>query len=289
MTGPSNTDILLKDSIYAAIGLSAPVLEHDLDFAAFLEKTLVPEVQNEQAGYNILRRRIAIVLGQWMLVKQGLNRPLVYQIFQFLMDSSSPLNDEVVRVTAGRQLRNVIDPFEFTAEPFMPFAEPIIGRLLALIQEVELSETKLALLNTLSVMVVRMEGQVRDVRPVVPQKLRTRRSIHSLTKYYLSSLLSGLKQVICTSTSKPSSESCPSWSHQVVQLRPSFTLSSSLSLSHPYSCNHLHVPISSTMLSISGLPLWPRVLRHHRRFLALRFTFFPSTRRVVNLFELPWP
>jgi len=107
-----------------------------------------------------LRRRIAIMLGQWVPVKPELNRPLVYQIFQHLLDRNDPLNDLVVRITAGRQLKNIVDPFEFDAERFMPYASEIIGRLMALIEEVELEETKLALLNTLSVIIVRMEHHV---------------------------------------------------------------------------------------------------------------------------------
>ena len=157
-----NTDVLLKDSIYAAIGLAAPVLECnlDFDFGYFLNNVLVEEVQIPQSGYNILRRRAAVVLGQWLPVKEGLNRPLVYQIFQHLLNKGDQLNDQVVRVTAGRQLRNVVDPFEFAAEPFVPYVPSILGSLMALIEEVELPDTKLALLNTISVIVTKMERHV---------------------------------------------------------------------------------------------------------------------------------
>ena len=157
-----NTEVLSKDSIYAAIGLAAPVLERnlDFDFGSFLENTLVREVQMSQPGYNILRRRAAVVLGQWLPVKEGLDRPLIYQIFQHLLDKGDRLNDQVVRVTAGRQLKNVVDPFEFTAEPFIPYASNILGRLMSLTEEVELPETKLALLNTVGVVVAKMELHV---------------------------------------------------------------------------------------------------------------------------------
>ncbi|KAI4163059.1 MAG: hypothetical protein LQ342_003377 [Letrouitia transgressa] len=154
------SDTLLKDSIYGAIGLSAPVLEQTLDFNKFLTSTLGPEVQIQGPQYNILRRRAAIMLGQWLPVKEGLNRPLVYQIFQHLLDTNDPSNDQVVRVTAGRQLKNVIDPFEFTVEPFEPYASTILDRLMALIQEVELGDTKMALLNTIDVIVTKMENNI---------------------------------------------------------------------------------------------------------------------------------
>ncbi len=158
-----NTDILQKDSIYAAIGLAAPVLERytDFDFGSFLEHTLAQEVQMQLPGYNILRRRAAIVLGQWLPVKEGLNRTLVYQIFQHLLDVRDQSNDQIVRVTCGRQLKNVVDPFEFAAEEFMPFAPAILDSIMTLVQEVELPETKMALLGTIGVIVTKMEQQAR--------------------------------------------------------------------------------------------------------------------------------
>lgn len=161
ISATTTPDPRLKDSIYAAIGLAAPVLETHLDFNAFLATTLVSEVQVQDPAYRILRRRIAILLGQWLPVKNGLDRPKVYEIFQYLLNKDDPLNDQVVRVTAGRQLKNVIDPFEFVAEPFMPYAPTLLGRLMALIEEVELGETKMALLSTISAAVNRMEYYVR--------------------------------------------------------------------------------------------------------------------------------
>ena len=154
------TNILLKESIYCAIGLAAPVLDQHLDFAKFLESTLAPEVQLREEGSHILRRRVALLLGKWTPIKEGLNRPLIYQIFQFLLDKEDTTNDIVIRITAGRQLKDVIDPWEFLAEEFMPFAPTLLGRVMALIEELEIAETKMALLNTISVIVVKMEHHV---------------------------------------------------------------------------------------------------------------------------------
>ncbi|KAL1846113.1 hypothetical protein Plec18167_003396 [Paecilomyces lecythidis] len=158
---PDNHDVLLKDSLYSAIGLAAASLEQQLDFNTFLESTLVPEVQIQERGYNILRRRIAILLGQWVPVKPGeLNRTAIYQIFQHLLSKQDPLNDLVVRITAGRQLRSVLDPYEFSPEVFLPFAPAILESLMGLVQEVELSETKMGLLETVRVAVVKMEDNI---------------------------------------------------------------------------------------------------------------------------------
>lgn len=151
----------MKDSLYSAIGLAAASLEQQLDFNAFLQSTLVTEVQISEQGYNILRRRIAIVLGQWVPVKpEELNRDAIYQIFQHLLNKQDPLNDLVVRITAGRQLRNVLDPFEFSPAGFLPYAPAIVNGLVSLIQEVDLTETRMGLLETIRVAVVKMEDNV---------------------------------------------------------------------------------------------------------------------------------
>ncbi|KAG5203908.1 KapH [Trichophyton interdigitale] len=156
---PQNKDILLKDSLYSAVGLAAACLENHLDFNTFLVSTLVPEIQIQGPGYNILRRRISVILGQWVPVKPSdIDKASVYGIFQHLLDKSDPMNDQVVRVTAGRKLRQVLDPFEFSAEVFQPFSTSILQNLMQLIQEVSLSETKMALLETVRVAVVKMES-----------------------------------------------------------------------------------------------------------------------------------
>jgi|TARA_R110002003_G_scaffold250_5_gene17754 hypothetical protein len=147
--------------VYTAIGLAADILHDQIDFDSFLENTLVAEVGKQKPGYNIIRRRIAIIISQWIAIKIAKEKkPIVYQIFQHLMDRNDPLNDQVVRVTAGRKFRDVADEWEFHADNFLPYAPVTLDRLMALVQEVELAETKMALLNTISIVVERLEHNV---------------------------------------------------------------------------------------------------------------------------------
>jgi len=76
------------------------------------------------------------------------------------MDKSDPLNDQVVRVTAGRKFMEIANEWEFSADNFLPYAPVTLDQLMALVQEVELAETKMALLNTISVVVERLEHNV---------------------------------------------------------------------------------------------------------------------------------
>lgn len=158
---PTHEDVLFKDSVYTAIGLAAAVMNSVIDFDSFINSTLIQEVQIQKPGYNILRRRIAILLGQWISIKvSDESRPLVYQIFQHLLNKIDPLNDQVVRITAGRSFKQIADDWEFKVAAFVPFAPDILSQLMALIEEVDLSETKLSLLNTISVIVERMEHNI---------------------------------------------------------------------------------------------------------------------------------
>jgi hypothetical protein len=82
------------------------------------------------------------------------------------MDKSDALNDQVVRVTAGRKFREIADEWEFNADNFLPYAPVTLERLMALVQEVELPETKMALLNTISIIVERLEHNVSKRRHI---------------------------------------------------------------------------------------------------------------------------
>jgi hypothetical protein len=103
-------------------------------------------------------------------------KPLVYQIFQHLLDKSDPLNDQVVRVTAARRFKDVADEWEFNADNFLPYAPTILDRMMALVQEVELPETKMALLNTISSIVERLEHNASPIPFIKRRAANIRRS-----------------------------------------------------------------------------------------------------------------
>ena len=155
-------------------------------------------MQRRQPGYNILRRRAAIILGHWLSVKEGLNRPLVYQIFRHLLNQTDPVNDQVVRITAARQLKNVIDPFEFLPEQFIAYAPAILDSLIALIQETELTETKIAILGTMSVIVDRME---QSISPFAGQIVSLLPALWAQAgeEYLMKQKILGILSSLCTS------------------------------------------------------------------------------------------
>ncbi|KAI9659126.1 MAG: hypothetical protein M1821_002086 [Bathelium mastoideum] len=161
VASPDNDDLALKDSVYTAIGLAAPVAHHALDFDAFVISTLVSESRKQQPGNNILRRRIAILLAQWISVRVSLStRPAVYSIFEHFLSNRDSMNDAVVRITAARQFKAVVDEWEFDPSQFLPYAPDILSSLMDLIESVELAETKLALLETVGALVERLDYHI---------------------------------------------------------------------------------------------------------------------------------
>lgn len=157
----SSQDILTKDAIYTAVGLSASQLHSHIDFDSYLQNTLVNEVQIAQPGYNIIRRRIAILIGQWVPVKISVEaRGTIYKITQFLLNREDGLNDLVVRLAAARNLKCSVDEWDFKMEDFIPYVDDLFSKVLALIDEVESTETKMALLGVISVIVERLGPSV---------------------------------------------------------------------------------------------------------------------------------
>ncbi|ESZ98817.1 hypothetical protein SBOR_0786 [Sclerotinia borealis F-4128] len=161
VTGSNGNSVVTKDAVYTAMGLSAAVIHQSFDFDTFLTSTLDNDVRQTGQGWKVLRRRIAILLGQWIPVKiSQANRPLVYQIFQHLLNIEDETNDHVVRITAARQFKAVVDDFDFQVESFLPYAPNILGRTMDLIQEVANTETKLMILETIRMIAVRLDTHI---------------------------------------------------------------------------------------------------------------------------------
>ncbi|KAN0093757.1 ARM repeat-containing protein [Hyaloscypha variabilis] len=160
VAGTNESTVVTKDAVYTAMGLSAPVVFQSFDFDTFLRSTLVNDVQQTGPGYKVLRRRIAILLGQWITIKVSEeNRPLVYQIFQHLLKREDETNDHVVRITAARQFKAVCDDFSFEPDGFLPYAQDILHKLLQLMEEVS-TEIRMPILDTIRAIAVRLEHRI---------------------------------------------------------------------------------------------------------------------------------
>ncbi|GAO15702.1 uncharacterized protein UV8b_01562 [Ustilaginoidea virens] len=155
------SDIATKEAVYTAMGLAAAHVADVFDFDALLSSTIANDARQQGGLYKVLRRRIAILISQWAPVKLAdSSRPLVYQIFQHFLNPNDETNDLVVRITAARQLRWIADELDFSVEAFLPYTSDVLSQLIHLIESSDIDEAKLAILESVRILVTRMEEQV---------------------------------------------------------------------------------------------------------------------------------
>jgi hypothetical protein len=154
-------DIAVKEAVYTALGIAAAHVVNVFDFDAFVASTLAQDAQQQGPLVKVLRRRIAILLASWAPVKMNdQTRSFGYEIFKHFVNHTDPDNDIVVRITAARQLKWLLDDLDFNAEAFLPHTSDIIKELVSLIQYVSVDEAELAVLETLRLLVTRMEAHI---------------------------------------------------------------------------------------------------------------------------------
>ena len=108
-------------------------------------------------SFKIIRRQIALVIKSWISVKVSKrSRTMAYDALLKLSGDA----DTVVKLTSMISLRQCVDDFDFELEDFMPFVAPAISQCLGIIDEYEEFESKLCILNTISVIVLRLESKV---------------------------------------------------------------------------------------------------------------------------------
>lgn len=164
-------DNVAKEAVYNTIGLAAAHVEKHFSLDELLRSTIPADAQQTGEHCKILRRRIGILISQWVPVRVAPeSRPLIYQIYSYLLRQDQ-YNDVVVRITAARQFKWVADDFGFNGEEFQPYAEYILEQLLQLLGEVEVDETKLAILNTTKVIIERMETHIAKFADMIMSAL----------------------------------------------------------------------------------------------------------------------
>ncbi|PHH55389.1 Peroxisomal biogenesis factor 2 [Ceratocystis fimbriata CBS 114723] len=167
-----NADIATKESVYTALGIAAQSLTGTFDFNEFVTNNLVADSQIQDPLARILRRRIGILLRQLTPLNiSPTTKPVMYQILRNFMDTSDPSNDIVVRLTAGREFKFVLDDLDFQADQFSPVALDVLSALVSLTQSAEVDETKLAILETIRLLVTRMESHVSQFADFVMSTL----------------------------------------------------------------------------------------------------------------------
>ena len=133
-------NVLIKDAVYSALGLAASRVHEHFDFNHLLENRITKDMDDTSANYNIIRRRIGVLLAQWIPITDAIsttNKSKVYGMYRDLLNKSDVRNDQVVRITAGKRFKDVGDEFAFEPESFRPYASDILQCIVDLIIEVQ--------------------------------------------------------------------------------------------------------------------------------------------------------
>uniref|UniRef100_A0AAQ4PS11 Importin-11 n=1 Tax=Gasterosteus aculeatus aculeatus TaxID=481459 RepID=A0AAQ4PS11_GASAC len=162
LQGPTNVEdsaqLLMKDSVYNAVGLAAYELFDNVDFDQWFKNQLLGELQVSHHRYKLIRRRVIWLIGQWISVKfKSELRPLLYEVILSLMQDP----DLVVRIETATTLKLTVDDFEFRTEQFLPYLESIFGLLFQLLQQVTECDTKMQVLHVISCVIERVNMQIR--------------------------------------------------------------------------------------------------------------------------------
>ena len=120
-----------------------PPSQLQIDFDSWLVNGVKQELSvSSKSNYRIIRRRMIWLIGRWSGVKLAPeNRPLIYEL---LLPALKSDEDLVVRLTAAKSLKIVIDDFEFSVEEVKPHLEVIFDSLFCLLKQVEECDTKVS-------------------------------------------------------------------------------------------------------------------------------------------------
>ncbi|KAK9235654.1 armadillo-type protein [Lipomyces kononenkoae] len=162
---PSDDAILAKDAAYCAFSIGCNVLFEDVDFDNVLLRVFAPQVANASSSmpsmHRIILRRISLIISNWISVKCGTDvRKDVYELLARQLDPTLPFNDKVVQLTAALTLKSAVDEWDFKLDSFLPYLELFLARLIELITQVDVIETKLSLLQVISVIVEVVETRI---------------------------------------------------------------------------------------------------------------------------------
>uniref|UniRef100_A0A8C2ZU02 Importin-11 n=1 Tax=Cyclopterus lumpus TaxID=8103 RepID=A0A8C2ZU02_CYCLU len=158
-----SAQLLMKDSVYNAVGLAAYELFDNVDFDQWFKNQLLGELQVSHHRYKLIRRRVIWLIGQWISVKFKSDlRPLLYEVILSLMQDPDLVVRQLQTVfVLILNSRSPVDDFEFRTEQFLPYLESIFGLLFQLLQQVTECDTKMQVLHVISCVIERVNIQIR--------------------------------------------------------------------------------------------------------------------------------
>mmetsp|Transcript_18620 Transcript_18620/g.44316 ORF Transcript_18620/g.44316 Transcript_18620/m.44316 type:complete len:362 (+) Transcript_18620:1-1086(+) len=158
---PSPDAVLLRDALYNAVGLCCYELDTLIPFTSWFSSTLMQELSLQHKLQWVLKRRVAMLLGAWVdSFKDPQPRDAAYSVLLTLMGDENM----AVRMAACDGLLSLVDDVNFYAEHFQTHLVKAMTLLFELIAAAREVDTKLRVLNTITIL---MAGMGERIQPVV--------------------------------------------------------------------------------------------------------------------------
>lgn len=171
--GQSN-DLLIRDVAYNAFAIASASPFDNIDFDNMLVHGFIPQgFSTGSSDYNIIRRRIAIIISEWVSVQcSDQSRIEIYKLLDHFLNPTDPLNDKVVRLYACQALRYTIDEWNTKIADFLPYLPHLLEQMFQLLtKDLTLIESKKFVLQVLSVIVDRVERSIAPYTDLILQVL----------------------------------------------------------------------------------------------------------------------
>lgn len=153
-------DILKVCAIFKAVGLAAYELFEEIDFDSWFSTTLLDLFRVESTPHaasrwhSILQQHVMWMIGEWIDVKfSKANRVQLYSLVSAILAANG--TDLVLKLTACKTLRIALDDFDFEVNNFASFVTGVFPSLCGLLVEVEECDTKMMVLNLISLTIQR--------------------------------------------------------------------------------------------------------------------------------------
>lgn len=164
MQNDSINNILTKDAILCTFQLSSVALTKNVNFDQLLTDVFIPEgLKNDLAENKILKRRICLIINEWVGVQcSASSRISIYRLLLNFLKPENSFNDVVVKLAAVQSLRFIIEDWDFQKVDFKPFLNEFVKSLINLLSNLRLTESKLYIFKTLSVLIERSNPMIDE-------------------------------------------------------------------------------------------------------------------------------
>lgn len=222
-TTSSGNDILLQDVAYNVFALASSAPFENVSFDQMLNDVFLPRGYSQpkpntsEGEYlKLVRRRIAIIISQWVCVTgqcSAQSRIKIYEFLLFCLNPEDPLNDIVIRLEACNALKFTIDEWDVSIDDFLPFLSTFLTRLFTFIStSLSSMESKEIVLQVISVIINRVEKKIVPFSELILQALPAlwdESESHYQMRCVILQTLANFVQATCESSTQTYSISVP--------------------------------------------------------------------------------